>query len=366
MVRIRKSVLMVTCVVAALVMVGCDGQNEEQASRMAGNLTTTLVGGLVAGQDVKTGLTTIPEHTDGAAGLGTEGAQLFDAFDGIVRVGSTLSGEGPKEASVDTSALDASDFTRTEQAVSSCRPITPAVWSEAVVCIPGYSGTGDNWSAFVAYLHEHGITNTIAVSFASRGMGKTLEEYAAMVRDVIREKGKGKIETVYLVGHSTGGLIARELIRQNEVVGEFEVPVAITLGTPHHGTYYLTASTSPDGLVTARRQMHPDSDFIDTLEREGIPSGTDLFSWWAVGDGIIVPNESSVVTGAVNYRLEGLSMLSHVALLQEPRILEGSYRILCGTPPAPVGPQKNDGAATQQRVAVSKVSHATTFFSDTY
>lgn len=58
-------------------------------------------------------------------------------------------------------------------------------------------------------------------------------DQAAMTLEHLREKGWLNERNIFLVGHSSGGLIARALASQNETLGK--ISGLITVGTPHFG-----------------------------------------------------------------------------------------------------------------------------------
>ena len=331
-----RSTLIAFLISLTLTNVGCDKVKET-----IGPLLQTVLGGSIAGSGIKTSIDNNGKDlSDGTGGTGTTGAQLFDAMDTVVNLGSNLMDENPSTPPADTSSLDTSDFTRTQLSSISSKAMDKNAENEAIICIPGFSGSASDWDKMVEHLKSEGFANCHAVTFETRGLGKSLEDYAAILKDKIKELQGGKIDTVYLIGHSTGGLIAREFARQSKVMGDYEVPTIVTLGTPHHGTYFLTGSQNANSPMTARKQMHPDSEYLRDLNDQGIPSGTSLFSWWCEGDGIIIPNESSVVTGAANYRIKGVFTCAHILLLQNEHALKGTADILSAAPPGTTGPQE--------------------------
>jgi hypothetical protein len=64
----------------------------------------------------------------------------------------------------------------------------------------------------------------------------------------------------------------------------------------------------------SRLQMNPDSDYLRGLEADGLPAFTRMHSLWARGDEVIIPNESSILDGAINRRVDGLAPFAHSKL----------------------------------------------------
>jgi len=122
-------------------------------------------------------------------------------------------------------------------------------------------------------------------------------------------------DQVTIVGHSLGGLAAREYLRWHE---SSRVAKLITLGSPHHGTrlaYY--------GPGENARQMEPDSAWIRALPPANprVPTVTI----WSPTDNFVAPQDSSRLVGASERILPGLS---HLVMLFSPVVLDTLMREL--------------------------------------
>ena len=116
-------------------------------------------------------------------------------------------------------------------------------------------------------------------------------------------------DQVAVVGHSMGGLAAREYLHRHELS---RVMKLITLGSPHHGTWLARY-----GLGESARQMEPDSAWIRALPPADprVPTVTI----WSPMDNFVAPQNSSRLAGA-SERI--LPRLSHLAMLFSPVVLD--------------------------------------------
>src|SRR5690606_33584073 len=84
---------------------------------------------------------------------------------------------------------------------------------------------------------------------------------APEVERLVRQAGGS---SCVLIGHSMGGLIARQYVQ--ELGGDRWVDTVVTLGTPHRGTYSAYC-----GFGTALQQCRPGSEYLQRLERSARP-----------------------------------------------------------------------------------------------
>lgn len=135
------------------------------------------------------------------------------------------------------------------------------------------------------------------------------------------------LESFHIIGHSKGGLVAREYIQNHGGAGR--VRSLITLGTPHHGTptAAIGAVLMGAGLLSrSPYELLPNSSFVQGLRKSPFPSTIPLVSvysrhdlvcpWWSATL-VPRPEESSVR----NHMVRGVG---HTALTYDP----GVYRIV--------------------------------------
>jgi triacylglycerol lipase len=129
------------------------------------------------------------------------------------------------------------------------------------------------------------------------------------VEEVARRTGCPKVD---VVGHSRGGLAARDYIRT--LAGSRRVAHLVTLGTPNHGTW---SSRGCPGCGC--REMRPGSAYLKRLNAgDETPGTTGVTSICSLQDGI-VPARSSWLEGARNVELRGVT---HTDLLRSRRVYE--------------------------------------------
>ena len=118
------------------------------------------------------------------------------------------------------------------------------------------------FKGIASYLERHGFevyhTN---VSFAA-GVEKRATELAVQIRQILAETGQ---EKVHIIGHSMGGLDARQMLYQERAMAA-SVASVTSIGTPHLGTMLVDAVLAGGGEhLLARRPPFLDMDGFLTL-----------------------------------------------------------------------------------------------------
>jgi pimeloyl-ACP methyl ester carboxylesterase len=114
-------------------------------------------------------------------------------------------------------------------------------------------------------------------------------------------------DSVHVIGHSLGGLVARYYVQR--LGGDDRVHTLVTVGTPHEGTQ--AARLLPHPLV---RQLRPDSDLISELAEPAPGCTTRFVAFHSDIDQMIVPPRGAQVghpdLDAVNVPVHGIGHLS--------------------------------------------------------
>jgi triacylglycerol esterase/lipase EstA (alpha/beta hydrolase family) len=121
-----------------------------------------------------------------------------------------------------------------------------------------------------------------------------------------------KVDKVILIGHSMGGMIARNYVQNRG--GAANVLAMITLGSPHHGS-----KLAPFALTPMGKTLLPGSAFLRQFNSVTWPEQTRAVSIYTRYDNIVLPAESAKMNGAQQVELDGMG---HTALLFHPRSLQ--------------------------------------------
>ncbi|WP_298037600.1 alpha/beta fold hydrolase [uncultured Desulfuromonas sp.] len=139
---------------------------------------------------------------------------------------------------------------------------------------------------------------------------ETLTERVAKKVDELRHATG--VDKVSLVGHSMGGIIARNYLQLRG--GADKVAMCVLLGTPNAGSKLAPFALSPLGKLVL-----PGSPFLHRLAEAPLPPETRVTSIYSRHDNIILPFESARLEGSRNEELAGMG---HTALLYRSRVFE--------------------------------------------
>ena len=116
-----------------------------------------------------------------------------------------------------------------------------------------------------------------------------------------------------IVAHSMGGLAVRRWWSEqgDESLGDRRVHRAITIGTPHHGTWLARFA-----MTRNSRQMQQVSGWLQTLSaRESADRAARYTCFYSHCDNIVFPAASATLLGADNRHLAGVA---HVQMADRP------------------------------------------------
>jgi len=168
---------------------------------------------------------------------------------------------------------------------------------EVVLLLHGLMQTRRVWEVLEERLRDH---NYAVMSFHLAGLAgrfntHPVETTAGFVAEKLdRLRAKHGFGRVHLVGHSMGGLIAREYIQH--LGGAAHVRSLVTLGTPHRGTPMAALGVAVLGfglLPTAAAELLPGSRLMRKL-RAPVPSDLPFRSIYSRGD-LLCPSWSARV-----------------------------------------------------------------------
>jgi pimeloyl-ACP methyl ester carboxylesterase len=116
------------------------------------------------------------------------------------------------------------------------------------------------------------------------------------------------LQKVHLIGHSMGGIIARNYLQIRG--GSDKVDCCVLLATPNQGSKLAPFSLSPLGCL-----MMPGSAFLQRLAAAALPDNARIITIYSRHDNIVVPFENARLEGARNIEL---TRSGHMSLLFRP------------------------------------------------
>jgi triacylglycerol lipase len=185
-----------------------------------------------------------------------------------------------------------------------------------VVLIHGFFCNRGIWNPWLARLHAAGVP---CMAINLEPIFGSIDHYADIIeRAVLRIEQATGLPPV-LVGHSMGGLALRRWWA--EAANASRAHHAITIGTPHRGTWLARFAFSANG-----RQMRLSSEWHRTLGlREAVGHATKFTCFYSHCDNIVFPASNATLPGADNRHLEAVA---HVHMTDRPEPYEELLRWL--------------------------------------
>ena len=172
------------------------------------------------------------------------------------------------------------------------------------------------WFWFKHQLRRQGFKNIVTINLSSWHSEEVLTELLAKRVDELRHQlGVNK---VYLVGHSMGGMIARNYVQLRG--GHDKVEHLVCLGSPHHGSKLATFSIDPLG-----KRLIPGSDFLQRLANAPIPENVKMTNIYTSKDNMVLPNSSSHLTWGNSIEFDGMG---HTSLIYRKPVITATIAAL--------------------------------------
>lgn len=140
------------------------------------------------------------------------------------------------------------------------------------------------WFWFQSRLKRQGIENVVTINLSALHSEEVLTELLSKRIDELRHRLG--VNRVNLVGHSMGGMIARNYIHRRG--GQDKVERLVCLGTPHHGSKLTPFSFMPLGKL-----LIPGSDFLTRLNAEPAPASIRVTNIYTAKDNMVLPNSAN-------------------------------------------------------------------------
>lgn len=194
-----------------------------------------------------------------------------------------------------------------------------------VLLLHGLFNNRASWFWFKIALRRHGFRNIVTMNLSSWHTEERLTELVAKRVDELRHSLE--VEKVHLLGHSMGGVIARNFLQRRG--GATKIDRCVTLGSPHAGSKLAPFALTPLGQV-----LVPNSEFLQQLAAAEVPQGAKMTCVYTSKDNMVLPVESAQLSWANNVRLDGMG---HTGLIYRKPALKAAIAGLRS---------ENDGART--------------------
>lgn len=120
------------------------------------------------------------------------------------------------------------------------------------------------------------------------------------------------VQKVHLIGHSMGGLLARNYIQVRG--GAAKVGGCILLGSPNHGS-----RLAPFALSPLAKLLIPGSEFLKRLAAVPLPAEIPVTAIYSRHDNLVQPFSNARLEGAHNAQVSGLG---HISLLYSNEVYD--------------------------------------------
>lgn len=178
-----------------------------------------------------------------------------------------------------------------------------------VILLHGYGMNRTNWVWLGRRLAKQGIGPLYGASYFSPQPVR--ESARHLQRFVERVLARERTDTVDIVAHSLGGVVARYYIER--LGGGRHVGRLVTIASPHRGTLL-----GRFGVVGSAKELHCESPFIAELGQPA--AGVAYTSVWSRADAVVVPACSASIEPAGEDVV--FDDLGHLSLLLSGRVAD--------------------------------------------
>ena len=177
-----------------------------------------------------------------------------------------------------------------------------------VLLVHGFVCNRGLWNPWLETLHAQQVP-VIAVNLEP--VFGSIDDYIAGLEAAVRRLEQATGLPPVIVAHSMGGLAVRRWWA--EQADDARVHRAITIGTPHHGTWLARFA-----MTCNARQMRQASRWLQTLAaREPASRASHFTCFYGHCDNIVFPAATATLPGADNRHLPGVAHV-HMADCPEP------------------------------------------------
>jgi pimeloyl-ACP methyl ester carboxylesterase len=187
-----------------------------------------------------------------------------------------------------------------------------------IILLHGLFHDRSSWFWTKYRLRAEGFYNLHTVSLPPWHNVEVLTERIAKKVDELRLKTG--IQKVHLIGHSMGGILARNYIQIRG--GSSKVDSCILLGTPNLGSRLAPFALSPLGKL-----LIPGTEFLERLAATPLPVEVPITAIYSRHDNLVQPFFSARLEGAHNVELSGMG---HTSLLYSSEVFSEIIKSLRG------------------------------------
>ncbi len=191
-----------------------------------------------------------------------------------------------------------------------------------VLLVHGYVCNRGLWNPWLRRLRAQGVP---VVAVTMEPPFGSIDAGVASIEDGVRQLEACTGLAPVLVGHSMGGLALRRWWAEHG--DDARVWHAITIGTPHHGTWLARWATTANA-----REMRQHSPWLGALAAREPAGRTKRFTcFYSHCDNIVFPPATATLPGADNRHLPGVA---HVHMVDHPAPWQALQAWLAQPPPA--------------------------------
>jgi len=206
-------------------------------------------------------------------------------------------------------------------------PGTPGP-QRGVLLIHGFVCNRGLWNPWLHKLQRDGVP-FVAVNLEPVFGG--IDHYVQPIEAAMKRLEQATGVAPVVVAHSMGGLALRRWCAEPGHAAR--IHHAITIGTPHHGTWLARFAATPNS-----RQMQQRSRWLQALQqREGTDVGARFTCFYSHCDNIVFPPRSGTLAGADNRHLAGVA---HVHMADRPEPWAELLRWISPAMPQPQSPAR--------------------------
>ena len=189
-----------------------------------------------------------------------------------------------------------------------------------VLLVHGFVCNRGLWNPWLQRLQAQGVP-FIAVNLEP--VFGSIDDYIGILEQAVRQLEQATGIAPVIVAHSMGGLAVRRWWAEQG--DEARVHHALTIGTPHRGTWLARFAMSRNA-----RQMQHISDWLQTLAaREPAARAGRFTCFYSHCDNIVFPPATATLPGADNRHIAGVP---HVHMADRPEPWAELQRWLAATP----------------------------------